>query len=60
MPDEVPFIMMCACDCGCDAGMEIESARQAVAEGWTEIQPHDGHSWNYLGVCPECNQMCEQ
>lgn len=54
----VPFSLMCGCYCGCDAGEEIESRKQADAEGWTEIEADDGHSWNYLGLCPECRSNC--
>ncbi len=28
----------------------------ALDEGWTELDRDDGPSWNFLGVCPECQQ----
>jgi len=38
----------------CDAGMDIHSPEQAIADGWTDIEEDfDGLSWNYLGRCPE-------
>jgi hypothetical protein len=36
------------CDCG------VSSLREAVAEGWTQLQSDDGPGWNYLGLCPVC------
>jgi hypothetical protein len=46
-----PFTLQCV---ECDAGMDIESPEQAIADGWTEIEEDfDGLSWNYLGRCPE-------
>jgi len=51
-PNEVPFSLVCI---NCDAGMDIESREQAIAEGWTEIsfEPHMPMA-NYSGLCPDC------
>jgi len=47
-----PFTLSCET---CDAGMDIDTPEQALAEGWIEIdEDFDGRSWNYLGLCPEC------
>ena len=52
----VPFSLVCF---DCDAGMEISSHDEAIANGWTEIEyaPHLSMS-NYLGLCPTCR--CEE
>ena len=47
----IPFSIECF---SCDAGTEIDSAEQAIAKGWTNIQPDNGAAWNYLGDCPDC------
>lgn len=45
----------------CDAGMDIKTPEQAIAEGWTDIEEDfDGSSWNYLGSCPECREEDER
>lgn len=37
----------------CDAG--ADSVAEAVAAGWVGVEPDlEGMSWNYLGLCPEC------
>ncbi len=39
----------------CDAGEGIESEEQAIAEGWSEIEPAYALSQaNYCGLCPTC------
>jgi hypothetical protein len=30
------------------------SLAAALQEGWTELAPHQGESWNYIGLCPDC------
>ncbi len=43
------------CCNNCDAGTDIATPEQAIAEGWSDIEEDfDGRSWNYLGTCPEC------
>lgn len=43
------------CCTGCDAGGDIETPEQAIAQGWSDIdEDFDGRSWNYLGTCPDC------
>lgn len=46
-----PFSLICN---GCDNDGP-ESYTKAIAEGWTEIAPDDGMSWNFLGYCPDCS-----
>lgn len=54
---DVPFTLTCA---ECDAGTGIGSHEQAVAEGWTEITyAPDLPMANYVGLCPECLELCE-
>lgn len=49
---EVQFSLVCET---CDAGMEIESYEQAIAEQWTEIEhAPDLPQANFIGLCPEC------
>lgn len=44
----------------CDAGAEILTYRQALAEGWIEIDyAPDLPMANFLGVCPECRQSLD-
>ncbi len=51
---EVPFSLVCET---CDAGMEIESYEQAVAEGWTGIEyDPDLPQANFVGLCPDCGR----
>jgi hypothetical protein len=51
----IPFSLICT---ECDAGMEIRSYEQAVAEGWTNIEyAPDLPMANYLGLCPECSGL---
>lgn len=38
----------------CDAGMD--SLAEALREGWTDLCRDDGTSWNYLGLCPQCQE----
>ena len=53
----LPFTLCCV---SCDAGMEIETPEQAIAEGWTEIEEaEDAPSSNYLGLCPRCQEQAE-
>lgn len=54
IPRDVPFSLVCA---ECDAGMEIETYEQAVAQGWTDItfEP-DYPAANFIGLCPDCRR----
>ena len=47
----LPFSLECV---ECDAGMDIQSAEQALLSGWNDVRADDGPAWNYLGHCPEC------
>src|SRR5260221_5162441 len=47
-----PFVLACG-DCDVDGP---ETYEKAVADGWTEIAPDEGTSWNFLGYCPDCAQ----
>ncbi len=39
----------------CDAGGEIETEEDAIAEGWSEIEPaYALPQANYCGLCPDC------
>lgn len=50
--DEIPFTLVCR---NCDAGTEIESQAQAVADGWTDIEyAPELPMANYVGCCPDC------
>ena len=52
---EAPFSLACA-ECDVD-GPDTKEA--AMAEGWTDIQFYpDGRSWCYLGLCPQCRDVC--
>jgi hypothetical protein len=53
----VPFTLVCQ---ECDAGMDIESEEQAVAEGWTDIDyaPHLPMA-NFIGLCSDCRESFE-
>jgi hypothetical protein len=49
----VAFVLTCG-RCGDDC--ERETYAEAIAGGWTEIEPDlEGVSWNFLGHCPECS-----
>jgi hypothetical protein len=53
-PADVPFSLVCS---ECDAGMNIESHDQAMAEGWTEIDyAPDLPMANFIGLCPDCRE----
>jgi hypothetical protein len=50
--DQVPETIACAhCDVDSPDGLAA-----ALQEGWTRLERDDGASWNYLGVCPDCQQ----
>jgi len=34
-----------------------DSLAVALHDGWTNLVPDDGVEWNYLGVCPDCQQV---
>jgi hypothetical protein len=41
----------------CDAGMNVLSHADALAEGWTEIEYRpDLPMANYCGLCPDCRR----
>ena len=51
---EPVFSLVC---CNCDAGQGIETEEQAIAEGWSEIEPAFAlPQANYCGVCPDCRE----
>jgi hypothetical protein len=55
--DGVPFSLVCL---ECDAGMEIDSHDQAMADGWAEIDyAPDLPMANFIGLCPECRERFE-
>jgi hypothetical protein len=47
-----PFSLICT---GCDADGP-DTYDKAIAEGWTEVAPDDGISWNFLGYCSDCTK----
>ncbi len=52
MPRDVPFSLTCA---RCDAGTEIGTHEEAVAQAWSEITyAPDLPMANFVGLCPEC------
>lgn len=52
---DVPFSLVCM---DCDAGMEIGSYAEAVAQGWTDICfAADLPMANYVGLCPACRRQ---
>lgn len=50
--DEVPETIACA-RCDVDSPASLAAALQ---EGWIDLCRDDGPSWNYLGVCPACQE----
>lgn len=54
--DDVPESISCA---RCDADSP-PSLAAALQEGWIELCRDDGPSWNYLGICPECQAQDRQ
>jgi hypothetical protein len=58
IPPDVPFSLVCE---QCDAGMEIGSYEEAVAQGWHFIQyAPDLPMANFVGLCPACRQAEEE
>lgn len=54
IPKEVPFSLVCE---QCDAGMEIGSYEEALAQGWHFIQyAPDLPMANFVGLCPDCRR----
>lgn len=47
-----PFSLACS-QCDVDGPAQY---KEALAEGWLEIAPDDGLSWNFLGLCPDCSK----
>jgi hypothetical protein len=55
---DVPFTLVCL---HCDAGMDIDSHEQAIAEGWTDIDyAPDLPMANYVGQCPDCREAFDR
>jgi hypothetical protein len=51
---DIPFTLTCS---DCDAGMNIDSEEQALAEGWTCINyARNLPMANYVGLCPDCQE----
>ena len=50
---EIPETIACAM-CDIDSPESLADALQA---GWTRLQRDDGSGWNYLGVCPSCQEL---
>ncbi len=49
---DAPFSLVCR---ECDAGMDVKSHSQAMADGWTDIDyAPDLPMANFVGLCPEC------
>lgn len=48
-----PFVLTCG---DCDANGP-DTYEKAIANGWTEIAPDNGASWNFLGYCRDCAQI---
>ena len=41
-------------------GMAVDSVAEAKKAKWTEIEEDaEGFSWNYTGVCPDCQRPAE-
>jgi hypothetical protein len=58
IPRDVPFSLTCQ---QCDAGMEIETYEEALAQGWLDItNAPDLPMANFLGLCPECRREEER
>lgn len=52
---EPVFSLIC---CYCDAGADIPTREQAIAEGWTGIElALDLQQANFCGICPECREL---
>jgi len=50
--EEIQETIACA-HCDIDSPPSLAAALQ---EGWTQLQRDDGSGWNYLGVCPACQE----
>jgi len=52
LADDIPFSLVCI---HCDAGMDMATLDQAIADGWllVEFAP-DSPMANCLGLCPNC------
>ena len=49
---QIPETLACA-NCDVDSPSSLAAALQ---EGWTRLCRDDGSGWNYLGVCPSCQE----
>lgn len=48
-----PFTLSCS---ACDTGDDVESEAEALKLGWTKIQPYEGGSTSFTGLCPDCRR----
>jgi hypothetical protein len=54
IPSDVVFSLVCEI---CDAGSNVTSREQAIAEGWTDIiYAPDLPMANFVGLCPDCKR----
>ena len=51
-PNDIPETIACA-QCDVDSPPSLAAALQ---QGWTDLCRDDGAGWNYLGVCPDCQE----
>lgn len=55
LPLDLPFSLSCR---HCDIDPPGSSFTSAVLGGWTNIEvDRRGMSWNFLGCCPDCQEM---
>ena len=55
-PIKKPEIIACS-DCEVPSPASLAAA---LLEGWTELTPHEGERWNYVGLCPDCLESVYQ
>ncbi len=54
---DVAFSLVCS---ECDAGTNVSSHEQAVAEGWSDVDyAPDLPMANFVGLCPDCREKYE-
>ena len=57
IPSDVVFSLVCG---RCDAGTDVETYKQALDEGWSDISfEPDLPMANFLGLCPDCRRAEE-
>jgi len=44
----------------CDAGAGVFSLVEARGLGWRDLRYEDGGSFNFVGVCPDCEDLRRQ